>query len=185
MRTEELDRLLFPMAPGCMWIKKLNEMDVSLEYVTWLNDPEVTQYLECRHQKHTLESTRSYIRNLTPSYMLFGVYLEYEMIGTCSLNAIDRVNGNAYIGLMIGRKDLWGNGYGTKTINLVTDYAFKRLHLHKVSAAVYSVNPASIKAFEKAGFTCSGYLSENNIYNGRYINAALYEKLNRTGEVLN
>ena len=45
-----------------------------------------------------------------------------------------------------------GRGYGTETTSLVLDYAFTMLVRHNVMLAVYDVNPAGIRAYEKAGF---------------------------------
>lgn len=49
-----------------------------------------------------------------------------------------------------------GQECGIEAIRLVSDYAFKRLNLHKVTAGIVAIHQASIKAFEKAGFEIEG-----------------------------
>ena len=48
---------------------------------------------------------------------------------------------------MIGDKTTWGKGYGSEAINLLTDFAFKDLKLHRVWAE--SCNPGFIALMRK------------------------------------
>ena len=60
-----------------IFLRRLSPDDVTIDYVNWLNDPEVNQYLECRHNKHTLSSTKDYVSELSSedsSQLLFGVF---------------------------------------------------------------------------------------------------------------
>ena len=47
------------------------------------------------------------------------------------------------------KRSAWGKGYATEAIELVTDYAFKKLNLHKLTAGCYQLNEAAIKAFQR------------------------------------
>ena len=47
-----------------IYLRRLTEDDVTEKYVSWLNDPEINQYLESRFSVHTIEETRSFIRSV-------------------------------------------------------------------------------------------------------------------------
>ena len=57
-------------------LKELDISDVTENYVTWLNDEDINQFLQVRHQKHTLKTTRDYVQNLKESEhnFLFGIF---------------------------------------------------------------------------------------------------------------
>ena len=47
-----------------------------------------------------------------------------------------------YVGLLIGNRNMWGKGYGTEAIKLVTCHAFKEIKLNKLTAGIYANNVA-------------------------------------------
>lgn len=47
-------------------------------------------------------------------------------------------------------------GYASHAIDIMCQYAFNELNLYQLYAGILSDNKASIKLFEKAGFTCHG-----------------------------
>jgi len=54
---------------------------------------------------------------------------------------------------MIGEPDVWGQGFGTEMIQLLTDFAFR----HEPAAFVFGCdiadyNPRSVRAFQKVGY---------------------------------
>jgi RimJ/RimL family protein N-acetyltransferase len=57
------------------------------------------------------------------------------------------------IDLMIGEKAFWGQGLGTEVIRLLTAFAFEREGADLVfGCEIADYNPASLKAFQKAGY---------------------------------
>jgi RimJ/RimL family protein N-acetyltransferase len=57
------------------------------------------------------------------------------------------------IDLMIGEKTLWGKGLGTRTIRLLTRFAFEQEKVDYVFGCdIADYNPRSQKAFQKAGY---------------------------------
>ena len=81
-----------------------------------------------------------------------------EMIGVTSTRNIDHRQGTAVGGILIGRKDLWGNGVGTEATMLSLYYAFTTLNLRKVCSSVYAFNERSIAYQKKCGFREEGRL---------------------------
>ena len=162
-------------------IRILRPEDVSEDYGSWLEDPEVNRYLECRWRAFSLDDLRAYVRamNESPKDILFGIFLSDEdrHIGNIKIGNIDTIHRYADIGLLIGAKDAWGKGYGSIAIDLAALYAFRQLNLHKVVAGIYAGNTGSFKAFLKAGFRECGRLTQHRFCDGSYVDEILVERL--------
>jgi ribosomal-protein-alanine N-acetyltransferase len=57
-------------------------------------------------------------------------------------------------------KAYWGNGYATEAVNLVLDFGFKNLKLHRITAGCAIDNIASIKVLEKVGMKREGHAKQ-------------------------
>lgn len=73
--------------------------------------------------------------------------------------------------------DHWGQGYATAAVELLTDFAFKQLKLHRVSAAIGPDNAASIAVVQRQGFTYEGLLRDHVWTNGSWRDSQLYSVL--------
>jgi RimJ/RimL family protein N-acetyltransferase len=73
-------------------------------------------------------------------------------IGDVGLSGIDWIHRNAYLGIAIGERGEWGEGYGTDTVRVILRLAFAELNLHRVSLTVFEYNQRAIHSYEKAGF---------------------------------
>ena len=70
--------------------------------------------------------------------------------------------------IIIGEKDMWGKGYGTETIRLLMDYAFKHLNFHRISIGVVGFNERAIRFWEKVGFKKEGVQRDGYFFNDKY-----------------
>ncbi len=124
-------------------------------YTRWINDLAAARMLGA-FLPTTLEGeTKWYDEWATSEKTVpFRVYARPELrpIGTASLFDVDHRNRTAVFGIFIGDAQYRGKGYGTETTRLVLDYAFTVLGLHNVMLTVYDLNPAGVRAYEKAGF---------------------------------
>ena len=58
-----------------IYLRRLTEDDASEDYVRWMNDPDINQYLESRFYTHTIESTKAFIRSVTnDNNYQFGIF---------------------------------------------------------------------------------------------------------------
>ena len=141
-------------------LRTVTEADVTVDYVAWMNDPEVGAFLETRFTAHTADDVRKYVR--TQNAAADAVFLaivrraDQRHIGNLRIGAIDRHHHTATIALVIGDKSAWGHGLGSEAIALATTHAFSALGLRKLNARCYATNLGSIRAFEKAGWTREG-----------------------------
>ncbi|NQV57278.1 MAG: GNAT family N-acetyltransferase [Rhodospirillales bacterium] len=133
-------------------------------YAGWMNDPEVNRYTESRNETHTPASLRAYIEDVTGSandlFLAIVVKDSDRHIGNIKLSGLNYRHGTADMGIIIGAKDCWGQGFASEAIRLLADYAFTEIGLHKLTAGSYSMNKGSISAFEKSGFIVEGVQQE-------------------------
>ncbi len=144
------------------------EDDLS-NYLKWMNDKQVTKYLESGRSETTLESLKDYIKqNNSSTSVLLGIFEKRSKkhIGNIKLHLIDYQNKSGEIGIMIGETSAQGQGYAFEAIRLVIDYAFFNLELNRVTTGMVVDNVGSKKAFEKAGFILEGTLRESFFSNG-------------------
>lgn len=160
-----------------IYLRKLGENDVSERYVQWLNDPETTRYMECRFTKWTLENLGAYVKQRqSPNEYFFAICLKNDNrhIGSVRLGPITANHLTSDIGLLIGDKGSWGKGLGTEAVRLATDFSFREIKLQKLIAGAYIDNIASIKAFEKCGYSREGYLKKHLYSEGKMVDALLF-----------
>jgi ribosomal-protein-alanine N-acetyltransferase len=163
-----------------IYLKLLLPEDVSENYYNWMNDEEITRFLESRWSVFSMDDLKKYVQamNSSQSGFLFGIFLTKtnEHIGNIKIGNINPVHRYGDLGLIIGIKKVWGKGYGTEAVKLATDFAFKELNLNKLIAGIYEGNTGSYRAFIKAGYQDAGRLKKHRFYNGEYVDEILVEK---------
>lgn len=166
-----------------IYLRPVRVSDVTKEYVGWLNSPEINQYLEIRFMRHTLKNVKEYVeKSLKDRSLVFLAIVRKDSdkhIGNIKLGPINKYHKHAEIGIMIGDKNSWGKGFAGEAIDLLTNFAFKKLKLHKIIAGAYGGNIGSIKTFTKNGFITEGVLKEYWLCDGRWEDEFIMSKLNR------
>lgn len=166
-----------------IYLRKISISDCNENYLNWMNDSEVNKYLESRFTSHSINSLKDFVNSMNNSEnnVLFAIIDKSsdKHIGNIKLGNIHPVHKYADIGLIIGDKNYWGKGIGTKSIQLVTEHAFDNLNLRKVLAGVYEYNIGSIRAFEKCGFKRAYVKKDTYFFDGNYIDAIVFELYNK------
>ena len=139
-------------------------------FVRWFNDPEVRSYLQMYMPMSTAQEELWFEAQLKdPDRHLFGIEtLEGKLIGNLGIEDIDRKNRSATLGIVIGEKEYWGQGYGTEAITTLLRFIFTEMNLHRVSLAVYEYNRRAIRCYEKCGFKMEGQKREAHFHDGEY-----------------
>ena len=166
-----------------VYLRHLEEGDISDDYVGWLNDPDVTRYLETGRTPSSIASIRQFLRRFDDSAtdLIFAIIERRtdRHIGNVTLNRISAIHRTADTGLLIGVKSAWGKGYAGEAWALVAAYAFERLGLRKLIAGVVDGNVASQTSLEKLGFTVEGRLRQEYWCDGTwrdYIRLGLFRE---------
>ena len=139
-------------------------------FVRWFNDPEVRQYLAMYMPMSMAEEEKWFERQLEDrDGKIFAIETEDGVhIGNCGLHSIDWKNSKAYLGIVIGEKEYWNQGYGSDAIRVLLGFAFGEMNLHRVFLTVYGYNERAIRCYEKCGFRHEGRQREARFSDGRY-----------------
>lgn len=158
-------------------LRSITLEDAGSEYLSWLNDGEVTSGLETVAVPYTLNMLRDYITNIVADGNAF-MFMVIEKksgrpIGTAKVHNINKKNGTCNLGLMIGDKNSWGRGYGQDAYNTAIEFAFMQLGIRKIWEMAHANNAASLSMCKRAGFVEEGRLKEQVFSEGKYIDKVL------------
>jgi RimJ/RimL family protein N-acetyltransferase len=130
----------------------------------WYADHEIAELLRHDLEPLTPTQSRGYFETfILPSSARGTCFAIHErtskrLIGTTALT--DRVsarNGiSALFRIVIGEKDVWGQGYGTEATRLVAEEAFESLGLSEIRLEVFNHNVRAIAAYSRVGFEVTG-----------------------------
>ncbi|MFC6940504.1 GNAT family protein [Salinirubellus sp. GCM10025818] len=96
-----------------------------------------------------------------------------ERVGVVEFDPVDREAGVADLAIWM-HPDHHGSGYGSEATELMLDYAFDELRVHKVTAEAYDVNAASRGLLESIGFTREGVGREDAFFDGEHRDTHYY-----------
>jgi RimJ/RimL family protein N-acetyltransferase len=99
--------------------------------------------------------------------------LDGRHIGMADYRDVDAVARSATVGITIGEKDLWGQGYGSEALSLLVGYLFDHHNLHRVQLDTWSGNERAMRSFARIGFTEEGRLREAVWGPGRYFDSVV------------
>ena len=73
-------------------------------------------------------------------------------IGNCMYYDLDTVNREAELGIVIGDRDYWSDGYGYDAVTTLLDHMFNARNLKRVYLHTLEWNTRAQKSFSKSGF---------------------------------
>jgi RimJ/RimL family protein N-acetyltransferase len=127
--------------------------DDAPQYTAWLNDLEIARNLTVAIQTIALPGEREYLREHASDHTYSIVTRgEDRLIGNVGLVDINNLERTCEIGVFIGAKDLWGQGYGSEAMALLMRYAFDYLNIRNIWLRVYAFNERAIASYRKLGF---------------------------------
>lgn len=161
-----------------VYLRPLEESDIGEEYLSWLNDFEVTRYVETGKFPVHLSDLRKYLerfQNSTTDFIFAIIDRQTDRhIGNVTLNRIKWIHRTADTGIIIGVKEFWGKGYALEAWSLLIEYAFRRLGLRKIMAGAIADNEASIHVLKKLGFKVEGVARQQTFVDGDYRDSILF-----------
>ena len=143
-------------------------------FVAWLNDPPVIENLVMRVPLSLAQETGWFeaMKKRPPEEHPMVIEINqpegWKPIGNIGLHEIDWINRHTELGIFIGEKQHWNQGYGRDAIRLVLRYGFQSLNLNRIYLRVFETNPRGIHSYENAGFKLEGRLREDIFLNGKY-----------------
>jgi RimJ/RimL family protein N-acetyltransferase len=155
-----------------VYLRPLEESDLGEEYLSWLNDDEVTRYMETGAFPVTPADLRRYLERFQNSTtdLIFAIVDRQsdQHMGNVTLNHINWIHRTADTGIMIGRKEFCGKGYAFEAWSLLIEYAFTRLGLRRIIAGAIAGNTASVKVLTKLGFKIEGTRRQHALVDSEY-----------------
>lgn len=106
----------------------------------------------------------------------FGIYEKNtdQLVGHISLYAIKRMPySSAFVGYSMD-ENFVGRGMATEAVELVVDFAFTSIKLHRVEAYIAPANIPSIRVVEKAAFVREGLMRKLLYINGEWVDHYMY-----------
>jgi RimJ/RimL family protein N-acetyltransferase len=159
------------------------ESDDLPRFVAWLNDREVTANLLMHNPLSSLQEARWHQRMLERPVEEQPLCIEafdteaWELIGNVGLFDFNWQNRSAEIGIFIGDKKRWDQGYGAEAMHLMAGHGFKDYGLHRIFLQVFETNPRGVHCYEKAGFVQEGRLRQAQWLDGRFVDVIVMSQL--------
>ena len=91
-----------------------------------------------------------------------------RVIGEAGLLRMDPVWHTTDVSVIIGQKEEWGQWYGTESILLLLDHAFRHLDFHRAAVGVVGFNERALRFWGKVGFRKEGVQRDGYYYDGKY-----------------
>ncbi len=164
-----------------IYLRPAERDDIPL-FVQWFNDAETAAYLSQRSPL-SLPMEEDWFERAVAGQGKDGYHFvicrldDARPIGTIGLFALDHVNGKAGMGITIGEKRLWGQGYGSDALNALLDFGFGSLRLERIWLEVYEFNARGRRSYEKCGFVLEGVERHAAYRDGRFIDVQLMSML--------
>ncbi len=93
------------------------------------------------------------LRYPTPWARRYGIEaLDGRHIGNCMQYDIDTASGASEVGIMIGLREYWGQGYGRDAMALMVEEAFKMPSMRRLYLHTLEWNGRARKSFASCGF---------------------------------
>jgi len=97
-------------------------------------------------------------------------------VGSVYLRDVDKMNRKAEFGIFIGEESARKKGIGTESAQLICEYGFRQLGLHKIMLRVFADNRQAVRSYEKAGFCEEALLRDEICQNGVFRDLILMAK---------
>jgi len=129
-------------------------------------DPEVAGLMSAYEDIQNLSEVHMYPPEM-PTALYFKIQIARETIGEINLKNIRWFNRKAEFSVFI-KKDFRGRGLGRQAVEMIMEYVFLTMNLHRLEAEVVAYNTAMQAMLEKLGFRPEGELREAKYFKGKY-----------------
>jgi RimJ/RimL family protein N-acetyltransferase len=152
-------------------------------FVRWINDLEVTEFLLLEPPMSLEDEEAWYAHVLKSPDKVFSIETrDGKLIGNIGMINLDWTNRKTDLGIMIGEKEYWSQGYGADAIQIFLRHLFAELNLNRVGLFVDSNNHRALKCYKRCGFRTEGLYRAYRFKRGRYIDCAIMSILREDWE---
>jgi ribosomal-protein-alanine N-acetyltransferase len=162
-------------------LRQINNNDVN-ELFFLRSDKTVMKYID-RAPAQSAEDALQFIQMITNGTInnddiTWGISLKDDpkLIGYLGFWRMKKEHHRGEIGYAL-HPAYYGKGIMHEAVKTILDYGFNTMKLHSVEANVNPENLASIKLLERNGFVREAYFKEDYLYNGKFLDSAIYSLL--------
>ncbi|WP_088006442.1 GNAT family N-acetyltransferase [Indiicoccus explosivorum] len=142
-----------------------------------MNSDKKLRRLTGTHKVFTLQEIEDFIRSSAADSTRVGFAIVTQdddtLVGDAALNEMVFPN-NRDANFRIAIFDAFtSKGYGSEAAELMLEYGFGILNLHRIELDVYSVNERAAHVYEKLGFKKEGVKRENWYYDHQYYDSVM------------
>ena len=142
--------------------------NITQDYISWLNDPNIMQYSNQRFVKHDRITCQNYLLSFKDTdnlFILIRTKKGNKAIGTMTAFCNPH-HGVVDFGILIGDITEWGKGYGQDAWNSILAWLLDQENIRKVTAGTLACNIAMRNIIEKSGMKIEGVRNEHEIVKG-------------------
>jgi RimJ/RimL family protein N-acetyltransferase len=154
------------------------DVDITEVYLSWLNDPEVTRFSNQRFRRHDRACCERYLASFQGSdNLLLSIRRRDsgQAIGTMTLYYSPH-HGTADVGILIGERTMWGNGYGQDAWNTVIQWLVAHESVRKITAGTLACNHGMVRVMERSGMALEAIRKNQEIVAGEAVDILYYAK---------
>jgi len=155
---------------NAFYLKSLFPEDVAENYIQWLKNPTINEFLVVRQAPPTLEKQKHYVASFDHrTNFIFGIYVNQQdqLIGSQTLRICPK-NKKGVFGYFVGDRQYWGTTAALTSCYLLLEFAFMNLNLYRVEGGALKNNIRSLFNFKKLGFTQESVQREAFLINGSF-----------------
>ncbi len=159
-------------------LRPFTAADITDTYLGWLNDPAVVRFSNQRFRRHDTASARAYLAGFAggPSHFLLVTEgASGRPLGTLTAH-VQPPHGTADMGILIGARDCWGQGYGLEAWRLVMDWLFGKAGLRKLTAGTAAPNLGMQRIAERSGMHLEAVRRRQELIEGVEADILLYAR---------
>jgi RimJ/RimL family protein N-acetyltransferase len=168
----------FPLLGDKVKLTRFGDEDITDEYVGWLNDPAVTRFSNQRFLRHDRESCRRYLASFEGTPNLFVSVrrlVDDKPIGTMTAYVAPH-HGTADIGILIGDRSVWGQGYGQDAWDTIVRHLSAEPGMRKLTCGTLACNRAMIRLAERSGMQLEGSRKVQELVDGEPVDILYFAR---------
>ena len=155
-------------------VKEMFELRSNPETMKYIPRPLLTNHEEALAHIQMMEDKIETNEGINWAITLKG---DDKMLGVIGHYRIKPEHYRAEVGYMI-LPEYHGKGITTEAVQCVVAYGLNMMQLHSIEGVIDPENEASQRVLQKCGFVKEAHFKENEFYDGKFIDAVVYSKLN-------
>lgn len=139
---------------------------LSKRYLGWMNDKEVTKFLDAGGD-YTMFKLNDFLKKNQEKKILFWAIKIKKTglhIGNIKIDPIEKISKIGHYGIMIGDREKWSKGYAFEASETIIDFCFKKLLLSEIILGVQKKNIYALRLYLKLGFKIYERSEHSKIY---------------------